>query len=118
MRQITFYTNTAGRCPVQEHLDSLPDKTVQKIAWVLRIVRDLERVPTSYLKKLVNTNDIWEIRANMGRNAFRLLGFFSGDELIVLTNSFQKKSQKTPRAEIILAEERKAEYLSRRRKHG
>jgi phage-related protein len=114
MKQITFYKTVAGRCPVQEHLDELPDKTVQKIVWVLRIVRDLERVPTNYLKKLVNTDDIWEVRVDAGRNTFRLLGFFAGQELVVLTNSFQKKTQETPQSEIRLAEARKVDYLKRR----
>ena len=118
MRKITFYTTASGWCPVQEHLDDLPDKTVQKVAWVLRVVRDLERVPTNYLKKLVNTDDIWEVRVDVGRNMFRLLGFFDGRELIVLTNSFQKKTQETPLAEIRLAEERKTDYRRRRQGHG
>ena len=118
MRRIQFYTTASGRCPVREHLDTLPDKTVRKTAWVLRAVRDLERVPSHYLKKLVNTDGIWEVRVDVGRNTFRLLGFFYGRELIVLTNSFQKKSQKTPQSEIRLAEERKVDYLSRRKKNG
>ena len=118
MRTITFYTMLSGRCPVQEHLDDLPDKTVQKIAWVLRVIRDLERVPANYLKKLVNTDDIWEVRVDVGRNTFRLLGFFAGRELFLLTNSFQKKTQETPQAEIRLAEERKADYTRRRQDHG
>ena len=118
MKQIRFYTTTTGRCPVQEHLDELPDKAVQKVAWVLRVVRDLERVPANYLKKLVNTDDIWEVRVDVGHNTFRLLGFFDGRELIVLTNSFQKKTQQTPPAEIRLAEERKADYVRRRQDHG
>jgi phage-related protein len=117
MRTITFYTMLSGRCPVQEYLDDLPDKTVQKIAWVLRVIRDLERVPANYLKKLVNTDDIWEVRVDVGRNTFRLLGFFAGRELFVLTSSFQKKTQETPQAEIRLAEERKADY-TRRQDHG
>jgi len=96
----------------------LPDKTVQKIAWVLRVIRDLERVPANYLKKLVNTDDIWEVRVDVGRNTFRLLGFFSGQDLCVLTNSFQKKTQETPQAEIRLAEERKASYTRRRQGYG
>jgi hypothetical protein len=29
VKDIRFYTTAAGRCPVQEHLDDLPDKTVQ-----------------------------------------------------------------------------------------
>ena len=114
MKEIRFYTTAAGRRPVQEHFDDLPDKTVQKIAWVLRLVRDLEYVSGNYLKKLVNTNDIWEIRVDVGHNTFRLLGFFDGREVIVLTNSFQKKTQQTPPAEIRLAEERKADYERRR----
>ena len=118
MRAITFYTTASGRCPVQEHLDALPDKTVQKIAWVLRVVRELERVPANYWKKLVSTDNIWEVRVDVGRNTFRLLGFLAGRELIVLTNSFQKKRQETPPAEIRLAEERKADYVRRSQSHG
>jgi len=114
MKQIRFYTTATGRCPVQEHLDELPDKTVQKIAWVLRVVRDLEHVPANYFKKLVNTADIWEVRVDVGHNTFRLLGFFDKREFLLLTNSFQKKTQQTPPAEIRLAEERKADYLKRR----
>jgi phage-related protein len=82
------------------------------------VVRDLERVPANYLKKLVNTDDIWEVRVDVGRKTFRLLGFFDGRELIVLTNSFQKKAQQTPPSEIRLAEERKSDYVRRRHDHG
>ena len=95
-------------------LTACQTKTVQKIAWVLRVVRDLDRVPANYLKKLVNTDNLWEVRVDVGHNTFRLLGFFDGRELIVLTNSFQKKTQQTPLAEIRLAEERKADHLRRR----
>ncbi|MBT3192128.1 MAG: type II toxin-antitoxin system RelE/ParE family toxin [Verrucomicrobia bacterium] len=118
MRRAQFYITVSGRCPVREHLDTLPDKAARKIAWVLRAVRDLERVPTNYLKKLVSTDNIWEVRVDVGGNSFRLLGFFHGQELIILTNSFQKKSQKTPRGEIRLAEERKTDYLKRRKNNG
>ena len=118
MRRIVFYTTATGRCPVQKHLDELPDKVVQKIAWVLRLVRDLEYVASNYLKKLVNTDDLWEIRVDIGGNSFRLLGFFDGSDLIVLTNAFRKKTQQTPTREIRLAEQRKADYLKRRQGHG
>jgi phage-related protein len=118
VKQVKFYTTATGRCPVQEYLDELPDKAVQKVAWVLRVVRDLERVATNYLKKLVNTDDIWEVRVDAGHDTFRLLGFFDGTALIVLTNAFRKKTQETPPAEIRLAEQRKADYIRRRQDHG
>jgi hypothetical protein len=33
------------------------------------------------------------LQISIGHGAFRLLGFFDGRELVVLTNSFQKKTQ-------------------------
>ncbi|MBC2694368.1 MAG: type II toxin-antitoxin system RelE/ParE family toxin [Desulfobacteraceae bacterium] len=114
MKTISFYRNASGKCPVKEHLDSLTDTQTTKIAWVLKLIREIDHVPSKYFKKLVKTNDIWEARVDVGRNTFRLLGFFHGRELIILTNSFQKKSQKIPLKEIKLAEKRKKEYLSRR----
>ena len=95
-------------------MDSLTDTQVSKIAWVLKLIRETEFVSTRYFKKLVNTNDIWEVRVGIGNNIFRLLGFFDGKDFIVLTNSFQKKSQKTPQKEIKLAQRRKKDYLARR----
>ena len=56
--------------------------------------------PTTYFKKLINSNDIWEVRVRSGRNIFRFLGFYDGSQLIILTNGFQKKSQKTPKCEM------------------
>jgi phage-related protein len=114
MNKITFYKTGSGKCPVQEHLDKLSDKQVMKIAWVLKLIRETKPVPSNYFKKLVNTDDIWEVRANVGGDTFRLLGFLDGRELVVLTNSFQKKTQKTPSKEIRLAEQRKKDYLDRK----
>ncbi|WP_084691824.1 type II toxin-antitoxin system RelE/ParE family toxin [Desulfobacter vibrioformis] len=70
----------------------MTDVQATKVAWVLKLIREIDQVPSKYFKKLVNTNDIWEVRVDVGRDTFRLLGFFDGQELIILTNSFQKKS--------------------------
>ena len=114
MKKISFYQTESGKCPVKERLDSLTDAQATKIAWVLKLIREIDQIPSNYFKKMINTDDIWEIRVDVGRNIFRLLGFFHGRELIILTNSFQKKSRKTSLKEIRLAEKRKNEYLSRR----
>ena len=114
MKRIIFYRTRDGKCPVEDFLDTLTDTQGRKIAWVLRVIRDIDPIPAKYFKKLVNTEDIWEVRVGIGNNIFRFLGFIDGQNFIVLTNGFQKKSQKTPRSEIKLAEERKKEYLSRR----
>ena len=114
MKTISFYKTVSGKCPIKDHLDSLTDNQVTKIAWVLKLIRELDQVPSKFFKKLTNTDDIWEVRVDVGKNTFRLLGFFHGRDLIILTNSFQKKSQKTPLKEIRLAEKRKKDFSSRR----
>ena len=113
MKSVIFYKSSSGRCPVEEHLDTLSDNQVAKITWVLKLIREKEEISSKYFKKLVNTDDIWEIRVGAGNNIFRLLGFLHGQELIILTNSFQKKTQKIPKKEIKLAEKRKKTYLKR-----
>ena len=117
MREIYFYRASTGRSPVQEFLDSLSGKQVQKILWVLGVIQQLERVPAEYLKKLPGTEEIWEVRAEHSGSSFRLLGFFDGARLVVLTNGFAKKTDKTPRREIALAEQRRRDYLHRKHEH-
>ncbi len=115
MREVRFYRTASGRCPIHEFLDSLTAKAAQKTTWVLRLVEELEPVPRQYFKKLRDTDFLWEVRAQQGGNAYRLLGFFDGPRLVVLTNGLAKKSEKIPHRELDLARERRLDYLSRRR---
>ena len=116
VRTIQFYWTPAGKCPVEEFLDSLPDRHAQKVTWVLRLVERIDIVPQQYFKKLVGTEHLWEIRAQMGGNSYRFLGFFDGSMLLILTSGFSKKQQKIPEREIELAHQRRSDYLQRRRK--
>jgi len=82
----------------------------------LQLIEELETIPRQYFKKLVDSEGIWEIRVQFGKDIFRLLGFFDGGALLILTNGFAKKTQKTPPQEIALAVRRKNDYLARRKK--
>ena len=68
-------------------------------------------VPKQYFKKLEGTQEIWEVRADLANDAFRLLGFWDEGQLIILTNAFAKKTQKTPQSEIELGKQRLTEML-------
>jgi len=116
MREIIFYLTDSGNCPVKEFLDSLTGKQAQKVAWVLKVVEELEMIPKQYMKKLVGTDDIWEIRVQYANDIIRILGFFDDGNLVVLNHGFFKKTQKTPKQDIIISEKRKKDYL--RRKHN
>lgn len=115
MRRINFYHLENGDCPVQDYLDSMANKQVEKVFFVLDLIENIEIVPSKFFKKLEATDDIWEVRIQYGNNIFRFLGFLDGNDLVILNHAFTKKTQKTPAKEIKIAERRKKEYFTIRR---
>jgi len=116
-RTVTFYRTADGKCPVQNFLDSLSGKVARKVTWVLNLLEDLDTVPSTYFKKLVESEEIWECRIAFGSNAYRIFCFFAGGSVVVLTHGLVKKSRKTPKAEIERAEAYRRDFLKRRKKH-
>ncbi len=57
---------------------------------------------------------IFELRAKVGSDITRVLYFFDEGKIVILTNGFVKKTQKTPPTEIYLAKEYRADYLARK----
>jgi len=57
------------------------------------------------------SSGIYEIRVEVGSNIYRVFSFFDKGQLVILLNGFQKKSQKTSKNEIELAEKLKKEYF-------
>lgn len=113
MRHIVFYRTESGGSPVEDFLDWLSSKQAQRVAWVLRLIEEIDFVPAQYFKKLVGTQDIWEVRVQSGSDTIRLLGFLFGSRSLVLTNGFAKKTTKVPAREIALADQRRRDYLNR-----
>ena len=67
------------KCPVEEFLDSLPSKEAQKVAWVLRVIQELDKVPSQLFKKLTGSEEIWECRIQIHSKAYRYsLSFLKG----------------------------------------
>jgi len=88
------------------------DKVQEKIEYVLDLVRFERQVPKKFFKALENTDGIYEVRVITTFKSIRILCFFDDGNLVVLANCFVKKTQKTPRKEIKLAEKLKKEYLN------
>ena len=86
-------------------------KTQVKIEYVLDLIRYEKQVPKKFFKYLETTEGIYEIRIITTFKSIRILSFFDQGKLVVLTNCFLKKTQKTPRKEIRTAERLKNEYL-------
>ncbi len=83
----------------------------EKIDWVLQLVKAVDHIPKKFFQHLEGTDGIYEIRVAYGSNIYRILCFFDDGNLVVLINSFQKKTQKTPKAEIDLAKKLKKQYF-------
>jgi len=90
------------------------DAVKLKFNWTLGIIATLERVPDKFFKHI--DEGIYEVRVEVGSNIFRVFSFFDEGQLIVLTNGFQKKTQKIPKNEIVLAKKIKKEYFDEKAK--
>jgi phage-related protein len=86
-------------------------KIQEKIEYVLDLVRFERQVPKKFYKFLENTDGIWEVRVITTFKSIRILCFQDSGDLVILTNCFVKKTQKTPQKEIKMAEKLKKEYL-------
>ena len=82
-----------------------------KIDWTFELIKAVNQIPKKYFKHLESTDGVYEIRVEYESNIYRILCFFDEGNLVVLINSFQKKSQKTPSSEIELAKKLKKQYF-------
>jgi phage-related protein len=67
-------------------------------------------LPEEYFRHIEGADGLFEIKVQQGSDIFRIFCFFDKGQLIVLANGFQKKTQKTAKAEIDKALIIKMEY--------
>lgn len=100
----------------EDFLEKQGPKIVNKILQILRIIEEVERIPTTHLKYIEDTNGLFEIRIKLGSDIFRIFCFFDAGKLVVLLSGFQKKTQKTPPNEIKRAIRLMEEYYQEKEK--
>ena len=69
---------------------------------------------SNFIVDFYREDGIFELRSKAGTDIVRILYFFDGDRIIIATNGFVKKQQKTPRSEIELAKKRRIYHLSKK----
>lgn len=85
------------------------DDVREKIDYALMLLKTQNRISTKFVKHI--EEGIFELRAEYKSNIYRIFFiFFDNGNIVVLFNGFQKKTQKTPRAEIEMAKRIKKEY--------
>ena len=110
-RQIIFHSHH-----FQDFYLEQTEKVREKIGYVFRVIKTVDQIPEKFLKHLEGTDGLFEIRIEVAGNIYRVFCCFDKGNLVVLFNGFQKKTQKTPRQEIEMAEKLKNEYFNAKNK--
>ena len=101
---------------VGTNLYPMPNNVQAKIEWTLNLIRLTRHIPEKYFKHLEGTKGLYEIRIEVSNNIYRIFSFFDKGNLVVLGNTFQKKTQKTPKLEIEKALKIMEEYQNENKK--
>ena len=112
MFEIEFYTTENGKTPVADFLDTLPEKLRAKVS---RDISLLETAGNNLPFPLSSPlgDGLFELRTIFASDIVRNFYFFCIGRKIIITNGFQKKTQKTPQSEITKARSYKTDYERR-----
>ncbi len=110
---VDFYKKEDGTKPVGVFIRSLSIKMKAKIVANMHLLEEYGNMAREPLSKELE-DGIFELRIIEGKDIVRVLYFFDKDRIIIATNGFVKKQQKTYRSEIDLAKDRRADYYRRK----
>lgn len=89
-------------------VETLEEEVERKIDYGLQLLKTQDRLSAKFVKNV--GDDLYELRTEWDGNIYRVFFIFDNDNVVVLFNGFQKKSQKTPQNEIKKAQRIKKEY--------
>jgi phage-related protein len=110
--KVLFWVDDSGDSPVRSFLRSLDQQTRARFGWSIEQLRIRNVSAREPLVKKI-TSSLWELREESQTNIYRVVYCFVSGRRIVLLHGFQKKTQRTPRGEIEIAERRLARFLER-----
>ena len=96
----------------KEFKRTLSKDVLMKIYQVFIYIMSEDIIPVKFLKKIEGVKDLYEIRIEHNGNIYRIFCCFDEGNLVILFNTFQKKTQKTPTSEIERAIRIKDEYFA------
>jgi len=113
--EIEYFETGKGRCPVQEFIDSLDTRSKAKIARALDLLEEFGiKLGMPYAKHV--EGDLWELRTRARSNQYRIIYFLYTRGVFILLHGFTKKSGPIPQQDLRAARDRRAEFLTRRRR--
>ena len=109
---VTYYIEADGTKPVEEYIRKL---SVNERAKTLAFVEKLEEKGPNLHRPYADLleDGIHELRIKLSGTQVRIFYFFCYQNIIVLTNVFDKHSNKVPKEQINLAKKNRTDFLSR-----
>jgi phage-related protein len=110
--KIEFYQSPNGNPVVYDWFLNQETQVKARLAQIFDLLQDKGTlVGMPYVRPIVNTK-LYEIRVERSTNIYRIFYFAYTGQRFILLHGFQKKTQKTPKKEIELAEKRRKEFLA------
>ena len=92
-RTIIFYKDY-----FQMFFEKQKEKVKDKIIWTFDLIEELPKVPETYLKRIENTNGLYEIKVQIWSDIFRIFCFFCRRKISSSHKRISKeKSKDTPK---------------------
>jgi phage-related protein len=107
--KIVFYQSKNNNEPVRDWLKSLPREEMKQIGTEIKTVQFGWPLGMPLVRKM--EANLWEVRVKLDNRMARIL-FTIKDDLMILLHGFIKKSQKTPKNELLIAQKRLANLQS------
>ncbi len=111
--EVNFYKEPDGSKPLGMFVKSLDVKLKAKVVANLHLLEEFGNQAREPLSKSLG-DGLFEIRTIEGSDIVRIIYFFDSERIIIATNGFVKKQQKTPTSEIDLAKRRREDYFHRK----
>lgn len=113
---IVMYAEDDGSVPFLNWFASLPDKAQDKVYVRLERLRELghelRRPEADYLR-----DDIYEVRTKHQSVNYRVLYFFYGRTLVVLSHGFAKQQARVPDRDLYTAIQRRKRFVTSPNRH-
>lgn len=111
--EIEFYQDDQGNIPVQDFICQQSAKVEAKIYRHIDLLQDFGLSLGQPLVEKIAGSGIWELRIRHSSNRYRILYFASSGHEFILLHAFLKKTVRTPKNEIKIAQDRMIDYKAR-----
>ena len=113
MWTLRFYTTAAGSSPVEEYVVALPAKERASVDRALLRLREIGlSLGMPHVRPL--RDKLWELRSHGPNQQHRVLYVAIEGQTFLLLHGFTKKTEATPEREMTVADQRLADWQSRK----